>query len=187
MLSIVKKEIPSFLVFFTNLPSLLYFVHLACQIKDEWLALDTRAKSLNIKVIKDYNNFCSLNEDAIDKLLYIQDILTLGIVEINKIIINSLMYYGVMPLLICNICMPSKKTYYVNVNSSLFFLNQIFEANQYEQIQNIIIIIMLLHKIPQYILKYSEELPRAPATYMQKWVYKKNSQVVKLQDSIANQ
>jgi hypothetical protein len=186
VLSIVKNEIPSFTTFFTNLPSLLYFIHLACQIKDEWLALDTKAKHLNIKLIKDYNNFCSLNEDVSDKLLYIQDILTLDIVQINKIMLNSLMYYAIMPLLICNICMPSKKTYYVNVNSSLFFLNQIFDANQYESFQNIIVIIMLLQKVPQYILTYSEELPRAPATYTQKWVYKKNSQVFKLQDSILN-
>jgi hypothetical protein len=175
---------PSFSAFFANLPSLLYFTHLACQIRDDWLKLDLRVKDVNVKLCKDYHNFCSLNEDANEKLLYLQDIFTLNQSSINNTVINSLMYYTIMPLVVCHICLPSKKTYYVNINSSLFFLNQAFDALSYEPFQNIIVIIMLLHHIPKNILTYSEELPRQPTTYSDKWIYKKNSQPAKLQDSI---
>jgi hypothetical protein len=178
---------PSFSAFFTNLPSLLYFTHLACQIRDDWLKLDLKGSDNSFKLSKDYHNSCSLSEDANEKLLYLQDIFTLNQQPINNIVINSLMYYTVMPLVVCQIGLPLKKTSYINVNSSLFFLNQVFDALSYEPFHNIIVIIMLLHHVPKSLLTYSEELPRQPTTYSDKWVYKKNSQIVKLLDSIVYQ
>ena len=178
---------PSFSAFFTNLPSLLYFTHLACQIRDDWFKLDMKANDDFCKLSKDYNNFCSLNEDANEKLLYLQDIFTLNLQPINNIVINSLMYYTIMPLVIGSIGLPFKKTGSMHVNSSLFFLNQVFDCLSFEPFQNIIVIIMLLHHIPKSLLTYSDELPRQPATYSDQWAYKKNSQIVKLPDSIVDQ
>jgi len=116
--------------------------------------------------------------------MYVGDILSLHYESISRFTLNSLMYYAVMPLVICNICMTSKKQYYVNINSSMYFLNQSIAALDNEEYHNIIVILMLLHHVPNDILIYSEELPRQPATYTEKWTYKKNSQAVKLQDNM---
>ena len=174
---------PSLGVYFTNLPSVLYIAHLACQIKDDWLKLDLKAKNQDFNIEKDYFSFCSLNEDANEKLLYLQDICTLNIKAINYAVINSLMYYTIMPLVVCNMREPTKDTF-VKINSSLFFLNQAFDAIAYEPFQNILIILLLLHRIPKSILAYSNEIPQKPYTYSEKWAYKKNSQAMKLSESI---
>lgn len=89
--------------YLATLPTISYFPFLACNLRDLVI-------KLNDEVISD-DNFKLLNDihdEILDLILYVQDIFSLKIQRINYILINSLFYYLVLPLLVGSIVSISK-------------------------------------------------------------------------------
>ena len=115
--------------------------------------------------------------------MYLGDIVSLGIEQISICVINSLMYYTVMPLAITTVCKKNKKTYDISISSSLYFLNLCITSIDSSAFHNIIAILMLSPECPTEIEKYPDDLPRSPSTFTNKWnKHKQNLQ--KIADSI---
>ena len=93
-----------------NLPMLKYFCYFACRLTDMTMQLNYLAgytfyyKYNNFKnYVFNYERFKQFHDDLIDEILYIQDLLSINDEQISSIILNSLLYYFICPLLLGSI------------------------------------------------------------------------------------
>lgn len=70
-----------------------------------WRRIDSAVSVHGIKI----DDLLDYAEDMNELLMYIQDVLELGIPEINKAFINALLQYAVYPSLIGSLCCLTKK------------------------------------------------------------------------------
>ena len=106
----LSKEYEPLKEYFMNLPMLKYFCYFACRLTDITMQLNYLAgytyfyKYNNFKnYIFNYENFKLFHDDLIDEILYIQDLLSIDDEQISSIILNSLLYYFICPLLLGSI------------------------------------------------------------------------------------
>ena len=77
--------------YFGKLPTISYFIYIVCHLRD-----------LYQKFIEDKNDY-EAYEDIIDEIMYISDILCIGIEKINYILTNAMFYYFIMPKIMIEI------------------------------------------------------------------------------------
>ena len=93
-----------------NLPLIKYFCYFACRLTDMTMQLNYFAgynffyTYNNFKnYIFNYDRFKIYHDDLIDEILYIQDLLSIHDEQISSILLNSLLYYYICPLLLGSI------------------------------------------------------------------------------------
>ena len=131
-----------------SLPNIEYFTFIACKLREEILILTKENK--NIEYIKD------ASDDIINDILYINDILNVfkG-TRINKILINSLFYYLIMPVLMTDF----KQFIFLFIISEMIFY--ITDQEFTEMLVNII----CLDKLSKGIVRFTEEIPNYTKNY----------------------
>lgn len=85
--------------YFSKLPTVEYFVFISCRLRD-----------LANRYINGESDNNDLYEDIIDELLYINDIICIGLKRISFIIQNAVLYYFLMPVLVNNLIKPPSTT-----------------------------------------------------------------------------
>ena len=93
VLNILKIKGANLQEHFIELPSISYLANLACHLRDMCIKIDEEVENKNI------NNLPYLFDDLIDEATYIDDLLNLNLNKINYIIINSIFYYFIIPVL----------------------------------------------------------------------------------------
>ena len=106
----LSKEYPPLKNYMMNLPIIKYFCYFACRLTDMTLQLNYLAgynffyKFNNYKnYVFNYERFKLFHDDLIDEILFIQDLLSINDEEISSILLNSLLYYYICPLLLGSI------------------------------------------------------------------------------------
>jgi len=106
----LSKEYPPLKNYMMNLPIIKYFCYFACRLTDMTLQLNYLAgynffyKYNNYKnYVFNYERFKLFHDDLIDEILFIQDLLSINDEEISSILLNSLLYYYICPLLLGSI------------------------------------------------------------------------------------
>ena len=131
-----------------SLPNIEYFTFIACKLREEILILTKENK--NIDYIKDSS------DDIINDILYINDILNVfkG-TRINKILINSLFYYLIMPVLMADI---KKFMFLFIITAMIFYIND-------KEFTEMLVNIISLEKLSKGILRFTEEVPNYTKNY----------------------
>ena len=88
---------------FSKLPSVLYFVRIICNFRDICLKIKDEINHKNIKKVS------YLFDDLYDEIIYIDDLLNLGLEKINYILMNSLFYFFILPVICGTICNENRK------------------------------------------------------------------------------
>ena len=106
----LSQEYPPLKNYMMNLPMLKYFCYFACRLTDMTMQLNYLA---GYTFYYKYNNYKNYNfnfetlklfhDDLIDEILYIQDLLSINDEQFSFIILNSLLYYFICPLLLGSI------------------------------------------------------------------------------------
>ena len=106
----LSKEYPPLKNYMMNLPIIKYFCYFACRLTDMTMQLNYLAgynffyKYNNYKnYVFNYERFKLFHDDLIDEILFIQDLLSINDEEISSILLNSLLYYYICPLLLGSI------------------------------------------------------------------------------------
>ena len=106
----LSKEYAPLKNYLMNLPLIKYFCYFACRLTDMTMQLNYFAgynffyTYNNFKnYIFNYDRFKIYHDDLIDEILYIQDLLSIHDEQISSILINSLLYYYICPLLLGSI------------------------------------------------------------------------------------
>ena len=88
ILSILTVKYEPIKLYFSKLPTVEYFIFIACRLRD-----------LSLIYIQDTSKH-DIYEDIIDEIMYVNDILCIGLDTINFILTNALFYYFIMPVVI---------------------------------------------------------------------------------------
>ena len=106
----LSKEYPPLKNYLMNLPLIKYFCYFACRLTDMTMQLNYFA---GYNFFYTYNNFKNYvftydrfrlyHDDLIDEILYIQDLLSINDEQITSMLLNSLLYYFICPLLLGSI------------------------------------------------------------------------------------
>ena len=106
----LSKEYAPLKNYLMNLPLIKYFCYFACRLTAMTMQLNYFAgynffyTYNNFKnYIFNYDRFKIYHDDLIDEILYIQDLLSIHDEQISSILINSLLYYYICPLLLGSI------------------------------------------------------------------------------------
>ena len=106
----LSKEYAPLKNYLMNLPLIKYFCYFACRLTDMTMQLNYFAgynffyTYNNFKnYIFNYDRFKIYHDDLIDEILYIQDLLSIHDEQISSILLNSLLYYYICPLLLGSI------------------------------------------------------------------------------------
>ena len=106
----LSKEYTPLKNYLMNLPLIKYFCYFACRLTDMTMQLNYFAgynffyTYNNFKnYIFNYDRFKIYHDDLIDEILYIQDLLSIHDEQISSILLNSLLYYYICPLLLGSI------------------------------------------------------------------------------------
>lgn len=149
-----------------SLPSVTYFCFLACRLRDITI-------SLNSTIIKNdqscddnafYDSKCIL-DDIVDEILYLQDIFSLKIIQINHILINCLFYYWLLPFIYRGLLQKGD----ISINLSLLILSVLFYYIKDEQMINMLFIVFFFPEMNESLMKLIEVAPNSPKNYHFDW------------------
>lgn len=93
--------------YFITLPSISYFINTICHLRDLVLKLNEETLGEKFKFLND------INDEIIDLLLFLQDIFSLKINNINYAIINSLFFYIILPMIVSTITSNLKVDFFL--------------------------------------------------------------------------
>ena len=106
----LSKDYPPLKEFVMSLPIIKFFCFISCRLTDMTLELN---ESAGYNVLYNYNNnkvfqfkyekLKALHDDIIDEILYINDVFGINDSQITFVLLNSLCYYYICPLLIGSI------------------------------------------------------------------------------------
>ena len=113
MLNILKIKSANIQEHFIELPSISYLANLACHLRDICFKINNDIEK------KDLSNLQYLYDDLIDEATYIDDLLNLNLNKINYIIINSVFYYLILPVICASLGENSSK---ISKKFALFLL-----------------------------------------------------------------
>ena len=105
----LSKEHEALREYLTSVPILKYFCFLSCRLTDMTIELNRLAGynmlyKYNIQPLDfNYDNLKGLQDDLIDEILYINDVLSINNSQISFILLNSLLYYYICPLILGSI------------------------------------------------------------------------------------
>ena len=151
VLNILKIKCVNIQDHFIELPSVSYFANLACHLRDICLKINDEMEK------KDIANLGYLFDDLIDEATYIDDLLNLNLNKINYIIINSIFYYLIIPVICASLSDNFNK---INKKLSLFLLIFFFINMKNETFKNCLFSLIFFEKLNQdldYLFTYPQE------------------------------
>ena len=164
-LIILKLRYQPLIDYLCNLPCIIYFSFISCQMKDNLIAL---SKETN------YDKFKTILDDIGDDLLFIQDVYALLIEKINYILNNCLFYYCIIPYVLYPLDnlkkeKINKKDGWVKKSICLHFTNILLTYIKDETFLNILITLILFPKRTNKIHSYINNKPLQPENYYYNW------------------
>lgn len=105
----LSKEHEALREYLTSVPILKYFCFLSCRLTDMTIEMNRLAGynmlyNYNVQPLDfNYDNLKGLQDDLIDEILYLNDILSINNSQISFILLNSLLYYYICPLILGSI------------------------------------------------------------------------------------
>ena len=151
VLNILKIKGANLQKHFIELPSISYLANLACHLRDMCIKIDEEVENKNI------NNLPYLFDDLIDEATYIDDLLNLNLNKINYIIINSIFYYFIIPVLCGALGEKSNK---ISKKVALFLIIFFFIYMKNEIFKNCLFALLFFEELNQdldYLFTYPQE------------------------------
>ena len=151
VLNILKIKGANLQEHFIELPSISYLANLACHLRDMCIKIDEEVEDKNI------NNLPYLFDDLIDEATYIDDLLNLNLNKINYIIINSIFYYFIIPVLCGALGEKSNK---ISKKVALFLIIFFFIYMKNEIFKNCLFALLFFEELNQdldYLFTYPQE------------------------------
>ena len=151
VLNILKIKGANLQEHFIELPSISYLANLACHLRDMCIKIDEEVENKNI------NNLPYLFDDLIDEATYIDDLLNLNLNKINYIIINSIFYYFIIPVLCGALGEKSNK---ISKKVALFLIIFFFIYMKNEIFKNCLFALLFFEELSQdldYLFTYPQE------------------------------
>ena len=162
-LSTENKPLKEYLM---SLPILKYFCFLSCRLVDMTIELNRIAGyeilynyNNNKNFFFDYERLKGIHDDLIDEILYLNDILCINDSDISYVLLNSLLYYYICPLLLGSILNFKYLTsddfkkkqknigYVVAPEIALYILTLFFSNIHNDSLLNILCILLFRKKI----------------------------------------
>ena len=181
-LTICKINYKPFFDYLCNLPSVTYFTFISNKLKD---------MIINLNKEKNFDKFKGIQEDIIDDIIYIQDIFSLNLDKINFILINSLFFYCICPLIFYsiiyfdnnnNIDLNNK----IDIKISLYFINILLIYIKNESFLNILVTFLFFDKISHSLLNFCIKIPTNPSLYFYDFNKQKKQYYLNFQNYIEN-
>ena len=185
-LTICKINYKPFFDYLCKLPSVTYFTFISNRLKD---------MIINLNKEKNYDKFKGIQEDIIDDIIYIQDIFSLNLDKINFILINSLFFYCICPLIFYNIIYFDnnninnnniKLNNKIDIKISLYFINILLIYIKNESFLNILITFLFFDKISYSLLNFCIKIPTNPSLYFYDFNKQKKQYYLNFQNYIEN-
>ena len=153
LLSLIKIEDKNLRNFLSVFPINLYYANIIFEFKNTIIKLCFIDFNQN-KLIKNYNLMRKYHDSFFDSVLYLNDLLSLKIDNINYILINCLLNEIILPL-ITSIIYQNEE--YLTIYHSLYILSLILFAIKNEFIFNVITFFLFEEEIPKAL--YEKILP----------------------------
>ena len=180
-LTFCRLNISNFNEYIQSLPCINYFIFLSYRLRDLSIFINNLAgynKNFNEQTNYKFNykKLKDNHDDLIDQILFLNDIFSLNNDDISNILINSLLYYYICPILIDSLIVnkkeiknPSKKGL-ISPQLSLYILSFIIFNCNNEFLINIIIEFLFNKNINKDILyNYIISKPNEPLNYYFFW------------------
>ena len=182
----LSKEYTPLKNYFINLPMLKYFCYFAIRLTDMTIQLNYLTGYNHLYKYNNYKNFNFnydnlklYHDDIIDEILYFQDLLSINDSQISSIVINSLLYYYICPLLLGSIYnskyffQEKKETisYMISPQLALYILTIFLFNIKNDSFLNLICYLLFKKEINKDIItKFvdihtNEKYPKYPSSY----------------------
>ena len=155
--------------YFQTLPIISYFAFLCCRLSFTSLELNKlNGYNVDKKFKFNYQDLKNLHDDFIDEILYFQDIFSLGLKELNHILINCLFYYFICPIIFDSITSTIKV--YISKHFAIYLLSLLIHCIKNETFLNLLISFILSDKLNQDIyVNYIQNTPIYPTNFYYTW------------------
>ena len=131
-------------------------------------------QKLNNEILSDdQKQLKSIHDDLVDDILYLQDIFSLNLEEISFVLINSLFYYTILPLLCGSLTSMIKPKIAISV--SLYTITALVHYIKDESFLNILFLFLFKKEISLDLNQYIENFPFNPKNYYFDWNQQKKS------------
>ena len=140
MLGILNVRYEPVKLYFSKLPTVEYFIFIACRLRD-----------LSLKYVNNVDSN-EIYEDIIDEIMYVNYILCIGIDTINFILTNALFYYFIMPVVIKGIIQQNKE----DKRGEMIILLALFSKIKEESFVNVLFKICFSDYISNELLQFCD-------------------------------
>ena len=154
ILNVLKIKYDKIEEHFCQLPSISYFQNISCHLRD--ICIKFNEEIINNGRFNDYF------DDIIEELLFIDDIFHLNLKKVNFILLNSIFYYFILPILCGSIVTKEKPT--IKINVVIFLIIILFKYVKYETFRNCLFSLIFLDKLNQDIINFLNQ-PNDPPYY----------------------
>lgn len=113
-------------------------------------------------------------EDSNETLFYIQDVLSSGDENINRMLRNALLHYAYLPLVVRSLCSMRLKPV-LTINTCLYVLTQTFRILQDSEFLGLLYSTLFAAEVPRRVVEAMEPkdgVPASPKFYSQKYRYR---------------
>ena len=154
ILNVLKIKYDKIEEHFCQLPSISYFQNISCHLRD--ICIKFNEEIINNGRFNDYF------DDIIEELLFIDDIFHLNLKKVNFILLNSLFYYFILPILCGSIVIKEKPK--IEINVVIFLIIILFKNIKYETFRNCLFTLIFIDKLNQDIINFLNQ-PNDPPYY----------------------
>lgn len=169
LLGLLKLRYDPLVDYFCTLPAITYFSFISLSLRDLIIKLNDEIMSND----STYSGLLSVQDDIIIDILFIQDIFSLNIIKITNILINTLFYYTILPLLAGSIVSVSKPK--IAISTALYTITLLFQNITNESFNNCLYSVIFFPKISRKINRYIKNYPKNLYNYFQNWVDQKKA------------
>ena len=196
----LSMEYPPLKEYLMSLPILKYFCFLSCRLVDMTLEINhlagyemlynyNRNKSTEFNF--NYEKLKGIHDDLIDEILYLNDILSINDSQISYVLLNTLLYYYICPLLLGSIYhhkffsynninkLKMNVEYIVTPEIALYMLTLLFSNIHNDSLLNILCALLFKQEINKDIIDkyvnvhFNNKIPIFPSSYS--YTYKEQS------------
>jgi len=155
--------------YFQTLPIISYFAFLCCRLSFTSIELNKlNGYNVDKKFKFNFQDLKNLHDDFIDEILYFQDIFSLGLKEINHILINCLFYYFICPIIFDTIISNTKV--FISKHFAIYLLTLLIHSIKNETFLNLLISFIISDKLNQDIyVNYIQNIPIYPTNFYYTW------------------
>ena len=189
----LSKEYPPLKEFVLSLPIIKFFLFISCRLTDMTLELN---ESAGYNVLYNYNNdkkfefkyekLKALHDDIIDDILYINDLFGINDSQITFVLVNTLCYYYICPLLLGSIYnyqffffdndkKKKEVKYMIAPEIALYILTLFFSNVHNDSLLNILCCLLFKRKINYDLIdkfiniQFTDRIPVKPSNYSYKY------------------